>query len=194
MVLIGTDRMDSDLMAIYNIKPEKNGCIERDSIACHCVKKRTHQKWNSLLLSVLLMSGHHMPYFNYALSNSGVSFVSFPLYEYPFLGSKLLYCQHAQVSDRNFIMKSGLLTSVQMDAISPYPSLHCCLRIFLLMSNWLFNTFSIMLISKLFKTLVHLTWPHHFTPQKVSILYLWNCSMLRHVHYSFLLFPLSSEK
>lgn len=122
MVLIGTDRMNSDLTAIYNIKPEKNGYIERDSIACHCVKKRTHQKWNSLLLSVLLMYGHHMPYFNYALSNSGVFFVSFPLYEYPLLGSKLLYCQHAQVSDRNFIMKSGLLTSVQMDAISPYPA------------------------------------------------------------------------
>lgn len=140
------------------------------------------------------MSGHHMFYFNYALSNSGVFFVSFPLYEYPFLGSKLLYCQHVQVSDRNFVMKSGLLTFVQMDAISPYPSLHCCHKIFLLMSNWLFNTFSIMLISKLFKTFVHLTGPPHFTPQKVRILFLWNCSMLRHVHYSFLPFPLSSEK
>lgn len=39
MVLIGTDRMNSDLTAIYNIKPENNGYIERDSIACHCVKK-----------------------------------------------------------------------------------------------------------------------------------------------------------
>ena len=45
-------------------------------------------------------------------------------------------------------------------------SLHYCLEIFLLISNWLLNTFSIVLISKLFKSPVFSTWPHLFIQQR----------------------------
>lgn len=108
--------MNSDFTEIY-IRLKNNCPIETGTILSLCCKRARH-KCNSLLLIVAVVSGHHMLYFSYTVTSPSVFFLSLPPYESPFLGSKLLHCQHVQAASGWWqAMKSGLLTSIQIDVL-----------------------------------------------------------------------------
>lgn len=62
------------------------------------------------------------------------------------------------------------------------------------MSNWLLNTFSIVLISRLFKSPVLSKWPHLFTQPKSGSSDWWKSSSTSKFILSFLSFILISEE